>query len=216
MKKLVILGFDGTFADTSPGIMYCFNTTATAMGYSPVDHETLCTAIGIPLEAGFKKLFNMSDDEIEYASNNYSKLYSQKGKEMFTMYDEMEKTLEELKSKGCKLAIATQKHSMYTKDMLEASDTAKFFDAVCATDVDTNLEKSDLLLLACEKTGVDVSDAVLIGDSEVDALGAEKIGMDFAAALYGCGFKSREDAEKFNCKAYIKSASEICFELLGI
>ena len=29
----------------------------------------------------------MSDDEIEYAVKNYSKLYSQKGKEMFTVYD---------------------------------------------------------------------------------------------------------------------------------
>lgn len=33
MKKLVIFGFDGTLADTAPGILYCFNTTAVAMGY---------------------------------------------------------------------------------------------------------------------------------------------------------------------------------------
>ncbi len=43
--------------------------------------------IGAPLEYGFKTLFNMSDDKIEYTAKNYSKLYSQKGKEMFTVYD---------------------------------------------------------------------------------------------------------------------------------
>ena len=27
MKKLIIIGYDGTIADTSPGILYCMNTT---------------------------------------------------------------------------------------------------------------------------------------------------------------------------------------------
>ena len=112
MKKLVVFGFDGTLADTAPGILYCFNTTAVAMGYEPVEHSALYGVIGAPLEYGFKTLFNMSDDEIEYAVKNYSKLYSQKGKEMFTVYDGIYDALRELKKSGFKLAIATQKHRM--------------------------------------------------------------------------------------------------------
>ena len=108
MKKLVVFGFDGTLADTAPGILYCFNTTAVAMGYEPVEHSALYGVIGTPLEYGFKTLFNMSDDEIEYAVKNYSKLYSQKGKEMFTVYDGIYDALRELKKSGFKLAIATQ------------------------------------------------------------------------------------------------------------
>ncbi len=213
MKKLVIFGFDGTIADTSPGILYCFNTTAAAMGYEPIDHDALYGVIGIPLEQGFKKLFNMKDDEIEYAAKNYSKLYSQKGKEMFSLYPGMEDTLNTLKESGCKLAIATQKHRMFTSDMLEVHNIADLFDAVCATDVDTNLTKSDLLLQACEKSGVSVQDSILIGDSDVDAAGAENVGMDFAAALYGWGFRSAEDAEKYNCRALINSVSELIMKL---
>ena len=41
MKKLIILGFDGTIADTAPGILYCMNTTALSMGYTPVAHDIL-------------------------------------------------------------------------------------------------------------------------------------------------------------------------------
>lgn len=111
MKKLVVFGFDGTLADTAPGILYCFNTTAVAMGYEPVEHSALYGVIGAPLEYGFKTLFNMSDDEIEYAVKNYSKLYSQKGKEMFTVYDGIYDALRELKKSGFKLAIATQKRT---------------------------------------------------------------------------------------------------------
>ncbi len=213
MKKLVIFGFDGTIADTSPGILYCFNTTASSMGYSPVDHDALYGIIGVPLEEGFKKLYNMKDDEIEYAANNYSKLYSQKGKEMFTLYDGITQTLQELKKSGCKLAIATQKHHMFTTDMLDVYNLGDMFDAVCATDVNTNLDKSDLLLKACNLTGMSVEDSILIGDSDVDAEGAQIVGMDFAAALYGWGFKTREEAEKYRCVTCFDTPADIYLKL---
>ncbi len=216
MKKLVIFGFDGTLADTSPGILYCLNTTAAAMGYEPIEHKALYGVIGFPLEQAFQKLFNMSKDEIEYAANNYSKLYSQKGKEMFTIYDGMTDALRELKKNGMQLAIATQKHIMFTSDMLEIFEGGDIFDAVCATDVDTNLTKSDLLLQACDKLGISVDESVLVGDSDIEARGAEQIGMDFIAVLYGWGFKSIEETQNFNCKACVNSASEILSKVLTL
>lgn len=209
MKKLVIFGFDGTIADTSPGILHCFNTTASSMGYSPVEHDSLYGVIGIPLEQGLKKLFDMGDDEIEYAVKNYSKLYSQKGKEMFSLYKGTEDALRDLKKSGYMLAIATQKHEMFTRDMLEAHDVLDLFDTVCATDVGTNLTKSDLLRRACEILGVSIEDSVFIGDNDIDAQGAANIEMDFIAVLYGWGFRSKSDAEKYNCKEYLSSATEI-------
>lgn len=209
MKKLVIFGFDGTIADTSPGILYCFNTTATAMGYEPVDHDALYGVIGIPLQKGFQTLFNMKDDEIEYAANNYSKLYSQKGKEMFTLYPGIEDAIKKLKENGCKVAIATLKHKMYTADMLEVYNISDLFDTVCATDVGTNLDKKDLILQACNNLGVSVEDSVYVGDSEIDAIGSAELGIDFAAALYGWGFRSQEEAEQYQCKMVVKSVEEL-------
>lgn len=209
MKKLVIFGFDGTLADTSPGILYCINTTATAMGYEPVEHNALYGVVGFPIEESFRKLFDMSDDEIEYATKNYSKLYSQKGKEMFTIYDGMEQTLKELRENGVKLAIATQKHIMYTSDMLEIFDVAELFDAVSATDVGVGTTKSDSLLQVCGELGISVEDSVLVGDSGIDAEGAQNVGMDFIAALYGWGFKNEDEAKRYVCKGCVDSPSKI-------
>ena len=100
MKKLIIFGFEGTSADTSPGTLYCFNTTASAMGYSPVDRDALQKIIGATLEQGFERLYGMKGDEIQYAVNNYSKLYSQKGEEMLMLYDGIESSLLELQKNG--------------------------------------------------------------------------------------------------------------------
>ena len=57
------------------------------MGYTPVAHNALYGVIGVSLEQGFMNLYGMKEDEIEYAMNQYSKLYSIKGEEMILLYD---------------------------------------------------------------------------------------------------------------------------------
>ncbi|MCH5296516.1 MAG: HAD hydrolase-like protein [Ruminococcus sp.] len=209
MKKLIIFGFDGTLADTSPGILHCFNTTATSMGFNPVDRKSMYGIIGFPLEAGLRKLFDMNDGEIEYAINNYSKLYSMKGKEMFYLYSGIEETLYKLKEDGYLLAVATQKHDMYTRDMLKTYKIEDLFDAICATDVGKDLYKSNLLRMACEKLGVLPEESIFLGDNYVDAQGAEEVGMDFAAVLYGWGFRTKAEAQQYNCRLYIENSDDI-------
>ena len=59
--------------------------------------------------------------------------------------------------------------------------------------------KSHLLLQACEQTGVSVEESILVGDSTIEAKGAEEIGMDFLTVLYGWGFKTKEETEEYKC-----------------
>ena len=217
LKKLVIIGFDGTIADTSPGILYCMNMTAISMGYKPVAHDALYGVIGVSLEQGFRSLYGMKEDEIEYAMNNYSKLYSMKGEEMILIYDGIAEALAKLKNAGCKLALVTQKNEKFLNNMLSVyRSIGSLFDLVCATNVDVDIEKTDMLRNACSTLGIPIEDCVFIGDSYVDALAAREIGMDFAAALYGWGFRTEEDAEQYNCRAYLGKASEIYIKLSSL
>ena len=214
MKKLVIIGFDGTIADTAPGILYCMNTTALSMGYTPVSHDELYGVIGVSLEQGFMRLYGMKEDEIDYAMNQYSKLYSIKGEEMILIYEGIAESLNKLKDSGIKLAIVTHKNERFINNMLGVySYIGELFDTVCATNVEREMTKTDMLRKVCADLEVDPGEAVFVGDSYVDAIAAGEAGMDFAAALYGWGFRSREDAEKYNCKAYLNSASEIDYKL---
>ena len=214
MKKLVIIGFDGTIADTAPGILYCMNTTALSMGYTPVAHDALYGVIGVSLEQGFMNLYGMKEDEIEYAMNQYSKLYSIKGEEMILIYDGIPEALQKLKADGMKLAIATQKNEKFINNMLAVySYIGCLFDTVCATNVEREMTKTDMLRQVCADLEVDPAEAVFVGDSYVDAIAAQEVGMDFAAALYGWGFRSQEDAEQYNCKTYLNNAGEIGYKL---
>ncbi len=213
----MIIGFDGTIADTAPGILYCMNTTALSMGYTPVAHDALYGVIGVSLEQGFMNLYGMKDDEIDYAMNQYSKLYSIKGEEMILLYDGIEESLKKLKENNIKLAIVTQKNEKFINNMLAVYNfVGCLFDAVCATNVEEEMEKTDMLRRVCAELEVDPADAIFVGDSYVDAIAAGEVGMDFAAALYGWGFRSKEDAEQYNCKAYLNNAGEIGAKLLSV
>ncbi len=214
MKKLIIIGFDGTIADTAPGILYCMNTTALSMGYTPVSHEELYGVIGVSLEQGFMKLYGMKEDEIEYAMNQYSKLYSIKGEEMILIYDGIDDSLKKLKESGFKLAIVTQKNEKFINNMLGVYNyIGDLFDTVCATNVERDMTKTDMLLKVCADLEVETSDALFVGDSYVDAEAAQEAGVDFAAVLYGWGFRKKADAEQYNCREYINTARELGYKL---
>ncbi len=214
MKKLIIIGFDGTIADTAPGILYCMNTTALSMGYTPVSHDELYGVIGVSLEQGFMKLYGMKEDEIEYAMNQYSKLYSIKGEEMILIYDGIDDSLKKLKESGFKLAIVTQKNEKFINNMLGVYNyIGDLFDTVCATNVERDMTKTDMLLKVCADLEVEPSDALFVGDSYVDAEAAQEAGVDFAAVLYGWGFRKKADAEQYDCREYINTARELGYKL---
>ena len=214
MKKLIIIGFDGTIANTAPGILYCMNTTALSMGYTPVSHEELYGVIGVSLEQGFMKLYGMKEDEIEYAMNQYSKLYSIKGEEMILIYDGIDDSLKKLKESGFKLAIVTQKNEKFINNMLGVYNyIGDLFDTVCATNVERDMTKTDMLLKVCADLEVEPSDALFVGDSYVDAEAAQEAGVDFAAVLYGWGFRKKADAEQYDCREYINTARELGYKL---
>ena len=51
--------------------------------------------------------------------------------------------------------------------------------------------------MCLEAAGVEPAEAVMVGDTEHDALGAAAAGMDFIAVTYGFGFRKKEDAMRF-------------------
>lgn len=210
MKKLVIFDFDGTISDTSPGIRHCYNATAAAMGYAPhPEREDFFGVIGGSLEHGFAKLWpQMSPEEIQRAVTEYRERYATEGVALpAPLYPEMKETLEILKANGVLLAVATLKHKRFIGRMLEDLHIDHLFDAVCA--YQNGETKQDLLEEACCLTGATPKESLLVGDSAFDGQGAQACGMDFAAALYGWGFRSEEDAAPYHPIACLQQPQEL-------
>lgn len=210
MKQLVIFDFDGTIADTSPGIRHCYNATAAAMGYAPhLEREDFFGVIGGSLEHGFARLWpQMSSEEVARAVTEYRERYAKEGVLLpAPLYPEMKETLEALKAKGMKLAVATLKHKRFIRQMMESLEIYHLFDAVCA--YQNGETKQQLLEEACHLTEATAKESLLVGDSAYDGEGAQASGMAFAAALYGWGFRREEDAAPYCPVKYLHSPGEL-------
>ena len=61
MKKLIILDFDGTIADTRPVILNTFHRTLDAMDMPQHSDEEIAATIGLPLLKAFPVLEPMDE-----------------------------------------------------------------------------------------------------------------------------------------------------------
>ena len=210
MKKLIIFDYVGTLADTSPGIRYCYNTTASSMGFAPrLNRKDFFGVIGASLEEGFLRLWpDMPQRLLPHAVANYRMLYAKKGKDLpAPLYDGVEQVLLQLKRMGVLLAVATLKHKQFIYDMLRANQIAGLFDAVCA--YKGREKKSDLLKAACRCTNIHPEKSLLVGDSAFDGQGAQSIPMDFVAALYGWGFQDETEASFYRPVGSLRCFSDL-------
>ena len=67
MKKIVILDFDGTIADTRPVILNTFHRTLDAMNLPQHSDEEIAATIGLPLMKAFPTLETMDEEMVLYA-----------------------------------------------------------------------------------------------------------------------------------------------------
>lgn len=209
MKRLAIFDFDGTLADTSEGILYCYDHGAAQLGYVPAPREQYEGVIGGHVDAGFRKVYGMDRALSERAMQIYRKLYQEKGMYLAHLYDGMERTLRRLKDAGIRIALATLKHERFAEKMLQNLGVADYFDCICAFDGSAGCDKKVLLHRVCRTLNIPEQDSVLIGDSVFDAIGAEQAGMDFLAVTYGLGFRNAAQAQEQANVGVLASADEI-------
>ena len=88
--------------------------------------------------------------------------------------------------------------SLGTSEKLENLGVRKYLDLIIAS-AEEGVSKPDrrIFEIALERSRCRPENAVMIGDSSHDAIGAEKIGMDFIGVTYGFDFRAPEDVYKF-------------------
>ncbi len=102
-----------------------------------------------------------------------------KNKLLSQPYPETLQVLEQLKSKGIKIAIVSNTPKLSVDGVLEKFGMDKIFDAVCFSYENGYLKTDpELFEIALEKLGVDKDEALMVGDSmETDIAGAENAGV---------------------------------------
>ena len=207
--KLVIFDLDGTLFDSSLGAIKSIDYTIEKLNLTPLSDDVKKTFIGPPIYNSLKNTYNLSDEEAKKATEIFRDVYKNKFLFEAEVYEGIVELLKQLKEKY-KLAVASYKRDDYCKMLLEHFDLAKYFDYIMGADADNKLKKSDIVQCCMDNLGVtNPSEAVLIGDTEHDALGAEALNMDFIGVTYGFGFKNKDDDKKYKSIAFVDNTKDI-------
>ena len=189
MKKLAIFDFDGTIADTSPGIVNSVRYTQGKMKLSEITYEQMLSHVGPPMEESYAKNFGLSGERLKEAVNYHKEYAMMRGYREIKVYDGIPDLLRALKEKGINTAVATLKAQSTAEKILKEFYLDSLFDFVIGTDANRQMSKSEMLKLCMERLQHKAFDTVLIGDSHYDADAAAEAGIDFVAVTYGFGFK---------------------------
>ena len=192
--RLAIFDLDGTVLDTLDDLADAANAALRMGGYPTRTKEEICAFVG----DGIKKLIEralphgVSDGEIARVLKLFVDYYGAHCAEKTRPYEGICEMLADLRARGVKTAVLSNKADFATQALAKAYFDG-LFDAVAGEREREGIPKKPapdgvwLLLRAC---GVTANEAVYIGDSEVDVATAKNAGLD--AILVSWGFRTRE------------------------
>lgn len=207
--KIIIFDMDGTLADTSPGILNSVRYVQEKMKLKPISLEQMYSHVGPPMEESYQRNFGLSGEALKKAVSLHKEYAIIQGYKEISWYDEIFELLDNLQKFKVTSAIATLKAHQTMMKILEKFDVENKFDIVIGMNSENPMTKAQMLEYCIKKAGCSKSEAVLIGDSKYDAIGAQEAEIDFIAVTYGFGFKTENDVDDFHHVAVCKSVSEL-------
>lgn len=190
-KPYLFFDFDGTVTDSSEGIFHSFAYALTKLGHPVPSQEKLRTLIGPPLLADFTDGLGLDPKTAERGVTLYREYYREHGIYECRLYDGMAELLDSLQSEAT-LVIATCKPEPFTIRAVKHLGVEDRFALIAGSRLDgTRDEKSEVITHAMHTLGItDPNDVLMIGDRDNDVLGARRVGVSCAGALWGFGSES--------------------------
>ncbi|WP_313186524.1 HAD hydrolase-like protein, partial [Lacrimispora sp.] len=180
------------------GVEFAVEHTIKELKLPAPDKEKLNRFVGPPMQDSFIREYGLSREEAQMAANLFRKNYVKKSLFMADLYPGIKEVLQYLKSKAFKIGVATYKREDYAIDIMKHFGIALYCDVMHGADNENVLKKEDIINMCLSEMDIcNRESVVLIGDSEYDAIGAEKAGIDFFGVRYGFGFKEKEKLGKY-------------------
>lgn len=208
--RMILFDLDGTLTDSGEGIMNCAVYALAHFGIEAPAEKELRTFVGPPLSESFAR-FGVPADRIEEAIRVYRSRYLPIGKFENKPYPGIRELLEKLNTEGCRLYVATSKPEATSIEILDHFDLSKYFVKICGASSDfSRNSKEAVIAYLLEECGAD-EEAVMVGDTAFDVIGAKAHGIPTVAVSWGYGLV--EDMKSAGAVAIADTMDEL-YELL--
>ena len=215
-NQLIIFDLDGTLLNTIGDLAVGCDHMLTLRGLPTHSYEEYCTFVG----NGIMRLVERALPEelrtevyVKAARRDFVEFYIDNIDNHTVPYEGMVDLVEQLQTKGAKLAVASNKFQAGTEKLIR-----KFFPTIEWVEICGNREgvplKPDTALvdMIIEKAGVERKNCTMVGDSAVDIQTARNAAIRSVGVSWG--FRSREELEQAGADHIADTVEELTTLLL--
>lgn len=207
--KAVLYDMDGTVLDTLGDLVSAVNYTLEHFDMPLRSAEEIRSFLG----NGAKNLITCSapkgtsPEKIEEMLEFYLPHYNSHCQILTAPYEGIVELMRELRALGVKQAVISNKQDSAVKPLAAHYFPGLLESALGESETVKKKPNPDAVLAALKELGVDKSDAVYVGDSEVDVQTAINADMDCAAVSYG--FRSEEELLASGARVICHTVAEL-------
>jgi phosphoglycolate phosphatase len=188
--QALLFDLDGTLLDTLTDLWAACSAMLEDLGRQARTREEIHSFVG----KGFRHLIwrclgeEQAPDSpfILQAEALFKQHYERVNGAHTTLYPGVVSTLKQAQDQGLVMACVTNKAHAFTRPLLDKMGLSPFFRCVVAGDtLPTRKPEPEMLLHACAQLGVRPAHALMVGDSQNDALAAQRAGIPVVLVRYG-------------------------------
>lgn len=182
-----IFDLDGTILDTLLDLANAVNFSMRSKGFPERTVDEVRSFIGNGIKVLIKRAVPQETSEKDYAEalEIFTKYYIEHIADYTKPYDGIIDVINELKSKGCKTAVVSNK-AHFAAQAVVKDFFGDIFDVVVGKmDEFPSKPEPDSLLYTIKNLGVKAEDCIYIGDSDVDVLTAHNAGLPCIGVTWG-------------------------------
>ena len=211
MFKVYIFDLDGTLLDTLGDLAASTNYALRTHGMPEHSIDDVRRFVG----NGVRKLMERAipggaaNPDFEATFATFRQYYMEHSLDTTKPYEGIPETLAELKRRGCRLAVVSNKMMAATQELCQ-----HFFPDTIEVAIGENESQGirkkpapDTVFAALRKLGVGNGEAVYVGDSDVDIQTAANAGLPCISVLWG--FRDRDFLIQHGAKSFISAPSEL-------
>lgn len=194
--KLFMFDLDGTLVETAPEIADAVNDTLARFELPAVPQECVDSWIGhgthelliqaLAFAGRTAAPLVRASSSLPLVSAEFGRHYQRRCGTNSHPYPHVREVLQQLRDRGSKLAVVTNKEQRYTRTVLDAHGLAPLFDRVISGDSLPTKKPDPAGINAClDEFHVDRDRALFVGDSSIDVATARNAGVRVWALPYG-------------------------------
>lgn len=210
--RAVLFDLDGTLLDSIPDLSEACHRMMVELGRPPHAIDVIRTFVGKGMLNLVRRCLvesgSAGESEVEAAVDVFRRHYAEVNGASTLIYDGVLPALEALREQGIPMACVTNKPAAFTGPLLERTGLAPYFAVTVSGDTLADKKPHPAPLLhACERLGVAVGEALMVGDSANDAEAARAAGMPVLLVTYG--YSEGVPVDSIECDGLLSSLVEM-------